>query len=100
VEITDIKIYRVRDAAPLMAFVRVVIDDCFLIRDIKVIHGRRGFFVAMPSRREKDGTFRDIVHPINQQTRDWFESVVLGAYEGDDGGTEVGRDGPGDDTYS
>lgn len=80
-DITDIKIYPVRDADPLKAFARVVFDDCFLIRDIKIINGHKGLFVAMPSRREKDGNFRDVAHPINQQTRDWFEEVLLERYE-------------------
>lgn len=78
--ITDIKIYHVRDAEPLRAFARVVIDDCFLIRDIKIIDGKKGLFVAMPSRRERDGSFRDIVHPINQDTRAWFEETILRAF--------------------
>lgn len=91
--ITDIKIYHVREAEPLKAFARVVIDDCFLIRDIKIIDGRKGLFVAMPSRRDRDGNFRDIVHPINQETRDWFESSILDAYENQDPETN----GPGAD---
>ena len=83
VNITDIKIYHVRDAEPLRAFARVVIDDCFLIRDIKIIDGKKGLFVAMPSRRDRDGSFRDIVHPINQDTRAWFEESILQAYRED-----------------
>lgn len=78
--ITDIKIYLVEGAEPLKAFARVVLDDCFLVRDIKIINGKKGLFVAMPSRRDKSGQFRDIAHPINQATRDWFEQQVLDAF--------------------
>ena len=80
-QISDIKIYVITESGPLKAFARVVIDDCFLIRDIKIIDGRRGLFVAMPSRRDKNGNFHDVVHPINQETRTWFESAVLDAYD-------------------
>ena len=79
-ELTDIKIYPVRNAEPLLAFVRVIIDDCFLVRDIKIIKGRSGIFVAMPSRRDPDGGFRDIAHPINRETRQAFEDKILSAW--------------------
>jgi len=80
VNVTDIKIYLVDNAEPLKAFARVVFDDCFLVRDIKIIDGKKGLFVAMPSRRDKSGNFRDIAHPINQSTRDWFEQQILDAF--------------------
>ncbi len=98
--LTDVKIYLVDNADPLKAFVRVIVDDCFLIRDIKVIDGRKGYFVAMPSRRDKSGNFRDIVHPINRETREWFEQQILDAYNDyvDSGGEPIPVDG--DDTYT
>lgn len=79
--ITDIKIYPVQHAEPLLAFVRVILDDSFLVRDIKVIQGKKSVFVAMPSRKSSRGGFRDIVHPINQSTRKRFESQIIEAYE-------------------
>jgi stage V sporulation protein G len=79
--ITDVKIFYVSNADPLKAFARVIIDDCFLLRDIRIIDGKKGLFVAMPSRRDRDGNFRDIVHPINQETREWFERLILDAYK-------------------
>lgn len=79
--ITDIKIYPVQNAEPLLAFVRIILDDSFLIRDIKVIRGKKNVFVAMPSRRSSRGGYRDIAHPLNQSTRERFESMILEAFE-------------------
>jgi len=79
-EITDIKIYPV-DEEKLKAFVTVVFDRCFLVCDIKVIHGNNGLFVSMPSKRRKDGTFRDVAHPLNSDTRRMIEEKILSAYE-------------------
>ena len=82
VNVTDIKIYPVADSDPLLAFVRIIIDDCFLVRDIKVIQGKKGLFVAMPSLKGRNGSFRDVVHPIDQTTRLWMEEMILDAYTG------------------
>lgn len=64
----------------LRAFAAIVIHDCFIIKDLKVIDGPQGRFVAMPSRRGKDGLFRDVCHPLNQETRDMIEQTVLQKY--------------------
>jgi stage V sporulation protein G len=85
-EITDVKVSPVSEDR-LKAYVTVILDNCFLIRDIKVIHGNTGYFVAMPSKKRKDGTYRDIAHPINSETRKTMESVILDAYW-----KEVGED--------
>jgi len=79
-EITDIKVYPV-DEEKLKAFVTVVFDRCFVVCDIKVIHGNNGLFVSMPSKRRKDGTFRDVAHPLNSDTRRMIEEKILAAYE-------------------
>jgi stage V sporulation protein G len=58
----------------------VVFDNCFIIRDLKVIEGDKGLFVSMPSRRRKDGTFRDIVHPLNAEMRQSMETAIVAEY--------------------
>lgn len=79
-EITEIKVYPVKDSGRLKAYATMVFDDCFIIRDLKVIEGDKGLFVSMPSRRRKDG-FRDIVHPLNSSTRTEIEDRIIAEYE-------------------
>ncbi len=78
--VTDVKIVPVNEDR-LKGYVTVTIDDCFVIRDIKIIQGHDGLFVAMPSKKKKDGTYRDIAHPVNQETREIFEKQIFDAYE-------------------
>jgi stage V sporulation protein G len=78
-EFTEVRV-TLRDEPRLKAFVNVTFDDDFVIRGMKVIEGRKGLFVAMPSRKGKDGTFRDIAHPINNNMRKRLEKVVLDEY--------------------
>ena len=78
-DVTNIKIFRV-DGEKLKAYVSVVFDDSFIVRDIKVISGNNGLFVAMPSKRSKDGTYKDIAHPVNQKMRDFLEQRILQKY--------------------
>jgi stage V sporulation protein G len=79
-EITDVKVIPVDDEK-LKAFVSIVIDHCFVVTDIKVIHGPKGLFVSMPSKKRKDGTFKDIAHPLNNQTRQYLEERILSVYK-------------------
>lgn len=79
-KITEVKIFPVNEDK-LKAYVTITIDDCFVIRDIKVIQGTGGLFVAMPSKKRKDGQFRDIAHPLNQGTRDHIEDTIFEAFE-------------------
>ncbi|NJN64497.1 MAG: septation regulator SpoVG [Acidobacteria bacterium] len=79
-EITDIRVFPV-DEEKLKAFVTVVFDQCFVVCDIKVINGTNGLFISMPSKRRKNGTFRDIAHPLNSDTRRMIEEKILAAYE-------------------
>ena len=69
-EITDIKVFPVQEEK-LRAYVTITLDHCFVVRDLKVIHGSTGLFIAMPAKRRKDGTFKDIAHPLNAETRAW-----------------------------
>lgn len=81
-EITEVKVYPVRKLDDkLKAFVTIVLDDCFVIRDLKIINGNTGLFVAMPSRKKTDGTYADIAHPLNSNMRQKMEEVVLGEYK-------------------
>jgi stage V sporulation protein G len=78
-EITEVRL-TLRDEERLKAFVSITFDNAFVVRGLKVIEGNTGLFVAMPSRRRKDGEFRDIAHPINNETRQMIEGAVLAEY--------------------
>lgn len=79
-EITEIRI-SLREDNKLKAFASITLDNCFVIRGLKIIEGGKGIFVAMPSRRRPDGTYQDIAHPINNETRDRMEAEIIAAYE-------------------
>jgi len=78
-KITEVKVYPVLDSGRLKAYATMVFDDAFIIRDLKIIEGDNGLFVSMPSRRRKDG-FRDIVHPLNSETRQNVENAIIEEY--------------------
>lgn len=78
-EITDVKVIPVDDEK-LKAFVSIVFDGEFVVTDIKIIHGPKGLFVSMPSKKRKDGTFKDIAHPLNNRMRQYLEDRVLTVY--------------------
>lgn len=79
-DITEVKVFPVNEDR-LKAYVTITLDNCFVIRDLKVIKGNTGLFVAMPSKKRKDGQFKDIAHPLNQETREKVEKSVFDAYE-------------------
>ena len=79
-EITQVKVFPVEEER-LKAYVSIVLDDCFLISDLKVIQGPNGVFVSMPSKRKKNGEFKDIAHPLNRETRERMERRILSEYE-------------------
>lgn len=79
-EITEIKVFPTRDGGRLKAYATIVFDNCFIIRDLKVIEGQKGLFVSMPSRKRKDGSFRDIVHPLNVEMRSKIEQSIIEEY--------------------
>ncbi|HET8733209.1 MAG TPA: septation regulator SpoVG [Anaeromyxobacteraceae bacterium] len=79
-EITEVRVFPVNEDK-LRAYVTVTLDHCFVVRDLKVIHGASGLFVAMPAKRRKDGTFKDVAHPLNAETRERFERAILAEYE-------------------
>lgn len=79
-KISEVKVFVVNEDR-LKAYVSITIDNCFVIRDLKIIQGPSGLFVAMPSKKRKDGQFRDIAHPLNQETRTQIEDAVFNAFE-------------------
>jgi stage V sporulation protein G len=78
--ITQVKVFPVTEEK-LKAYVSIVIDDCFLVSDLKVIHGPNGLFISMPSKRKKNGEFKDVAHPLNRETREKMERRILEEYE-------------------
>jgi stage V sporulation protein G len=79
-EITQVKVFPVQEEK-LKAFVSVIFDDCFVVSDIKIIQGNSGLFISMPSKKRKNGTFRDIAHPLNNETRRKFEEQIIDRYK-------------------
>lgn len=77
--ITDIRVFPVEEDR-LKAYVTITLDRCFVVRDLKVIQGPTGLFVAMPAKKRKDGTYKDIAHPLNADTRERFEKEILEHY--------------------
>src|SRR5688572_18597506 len=105
-EITDVKVIPVDDEK-LKAFVSIVFDQCFVVTDVKIIQGPKGLFVSMPSKKRKDGTFKDIAHPLNNQMRQYLEEKVLSVYRqqvgpgpagGPPGGTAASQGAAGTET--
>ncbi len=79
-EITDIVVYPVNEDK-LKAYVTITFDNCFVVRDLKVIKAQKGYFVAMPNKKRKNGLVKDIAHPLNQKMRDYIEEKVLEKYK-------------------
>ena len=79
--ITDVRIRKVGEEGKMKAIASVTFDDEFVVHDIKVIDGRTGLFIAMPSRKMSDGDFRDIAHPLLSETRNRIKDAILNAYE-------------------
>jgi stage V sporulation protein G len=78
-EITEVKVFPIQEEK-LKAFVSIVFDHCFMVNDIKIIQGKDGLFISMPSRKKKNGEFKDVAHPLNNETRRMIEERVLGEY--------------------
>ncbi len=80
-QITDVRVRKVAKEGKMKAVVSITIDNAFVVHDIKIIEGEKGIFIAMPSRKATDGEYRDIAHPINSETRDMIQKVILEKYE-------------------
>lgn len=80
-QITDVRIRKVAKEGKMKAVVSITIDNEFVVHDIKVIEGEKGLFIAMPNRKAADGEYRDIAHPINSDTRNMIQTLILEQYE-------------------
>ena len=79
-KITDVRIRKIAKDGKMKAIVSITLDDEFVVHDIKVIEGEKGLFIAMPSRKTSTGEYRDIAHPINSQTREQIQDIILDEY--------------------
>ena len=80
-KITDVKVRKVDGVSRLKAVVEITFDDAFVVHELRVIEGKNGLFVAMPSRQVGENDYKDIAHPINAETRKMIEDAVLSAFE-------------------
>ena len=80
-QITDVRVRRVAKEGKLKAVVSITMDGEFVVHDIKIIEGEKGLFIAMPSKKALDGEYRDIAHPINSDTRNKIQQIILEKYE-------------------
>lgn len=80
-EITDIRVRKVEAEGKLKAYVTITFDNCFVIHNVKIIEGKSGVFIAMPSRKTKSGDYKDVAHPINSDFRQDLQQRILKAYE-------------------
>ena len=79
-KITNVRVRRVLGEGKLKAYATITFDDCFVIHNVKVIEGKNGAFIAMPSRKTKKGEYKDVAHPIHSDFRNELQSVILSAY--------------------
>lgn len=79
-QITDVRVRKITKEGKMKAIVSITLEGEFVVHDIKVIEGEKGLFIAMPSRRMSDGEYRDIAHPINSETRDMIQKIILDKY--------------------
>ena len=80
-DITDVRVRKIAKEGKMKAVVSITLDNVFVVHDIKVIEGEKGLFIAMPSRKSADGEYRDIAHPINKDTRQTVQALILEKYE-------------------
>jgi stage V sporulation protein G len=80
-QITDVRVRKVAADGKLKAYVTVTFDECFVVHNVKVIEGKSGTFIAMPSRKTKTGEYKDVVHPINSDFRNSLQQRILDEYE-------------------
>lgn len=79
--ITDVRVRKITKEGKMKAIVSITLDEEFVVHDIKVIEGEKGLFIAMPSKKATDGEYRDIAHPINSNTRERIQAIILESYE-------------------
>lgn len=91
-EVTDVRLRRVQTDGRMRAIASITLDNEFVVHDIRVIDGNTGLFVAMPSKRTPDGEFRDIAHPINSETRNKIQEIILNEYHNSSEIEEAGKE--------
>ena len=89
-QITELRIRKVEDEGKLRAYVTVTFDNCFVVHNVKVIEGKSGLFIAMPSRKTANGEYKDVAHPISPEFRSELQNKIIAEYEA--GHVEVGGD--------
>ncbi|AZR74953.1 septation protein SpoVG [Anoxybacter fermentans] len=80
-KITEVKVRKIERDGKFLAYATITIDDCFVVKDLKVVKGKNGLFVAMPSRKKSDGEYIDIAHPITSEARELIQRAVLEEYK-------------------
>ena len=82
-QITDVRVRKIssENSNKMKAIASITIDGVFVVHDIKILEGEKGMFIAMPSRKASDGEFRDIAHPINTETREMLQEMILNKYK-------------------
>ena len=80
-QVTEIKIRKVEGEGKLKGYVTITFDNCFVVHNIKIIEGKTGMFIAMPSRKTANGEYKDVAHPINPAFRNELQEKILGEYE-------------------
>jgi len=89
--ITDVRITPIANDDKLRAYAAIVLDGVFLVGDLRVVEGEEGYFVAMPSRRKRDGSYKDIAYPLSNEARESLERRVLEAFESATGKRAIAR---------
>ena len=79
-EITEVRAKRINGDNRLVGIAAITIDNCFVVHELRIIEGKNGLFVAMPSRKMPNGDYKDVAHPINSETRNMIEKIVLETY--------------------
>ncbi|MDD4363499.1 MAG: septation regulator SpoVG [Atribacterota bacterium] len=87
-QVTDVRIRRIQTDGKLRAYVSITFDDSFVVHDLRIIDGRKGMFVAMPSKLLPNGNHKDIAHPINTEVREMIQNAVLKEFQATEGQEE------------
>lgn len=80
IEITEVRLRKIKTNNRIVALATIVIDNCFVVNEIKVLEGENGLFIGMPSRKTQNGEYRDIAYPINKETRQLIQNAIIEKY--------------------
>ncbi|GMO38316.1 MAG: septation regulator SpoVG [Termitinemataceae bacterium] len=93
-QLTDIRVRKASGEGKLKAYVTITFDDCFVVHNVKIIEGKEGLFIAMPSRKNRNGEYKDVAHPINGDFRNSMQEKILEKYNSGDFQEGVDDQGP------